>query len=213
MQADITSGNRDFNIDVVTKFFEESLVNDNDVRLPSYINAFRELNKFIALLGKGFNFIEKDLLEKEKILNDLYVLDSSHYATVNSMISCESRSAQSSRKGSRTLLRLHRALLFITDFLKNLNQSREGDQISALCQSSYDNTLSKHHSWIIRQCVRVATRFLASRDILLKAVNDGKMFKNELEVQQAITKLVTAAEQVYGRVQQIYKNENILDLP
>uniref|UniRef100_A0A0R3S028 GLTP domain-containing protein n=1 Tax=Elaeophora elaphi TaxID=1147741 RepID=A0A0R3S028_9BILA len=211
-EEDVTEGSK-FDIDLVTKLFENSLMGNNDISLPLYIDAYEEINKFFPLLSKGFSFVEKDLLEKEKILHELHAVDPVHYETVNSMISWECRSGTPSEKGSRTLLRLHRALLFIIDFLKNLKDSGEEDQISTLCQASYDSTLSKHHSWIVRKLVGVATHLLASRDCLLNALIKERSPQHENEVKQAITKLIGVAEKVSHRLQQIYENKNILNLP
>ncbi|VDK71943.1 unnamed protein product [Onchocerca ochengi] len=203
----------EFDINLVTELFEKSLVGDNDISLPLYVDAYRQINKFFSLLSKGFSFVEKDLLEKQKILHELHVVDPAHYDTVNSMVSWECRSGAPSEKGSRTLLRLHRALLFIVDFLKNLKDSCEGDEISALCQLSYNSTLSKYHSWIVRKLVGAATHLLASRDYMLNAIINGESPQHEQEVKQAITRLIDIAEQVFDRLQQIYESKNILDLP
>ncbi|VDO22611.1 unnamed protein product [Brugia timori] len=203
----------EFDIDLVTELFEKSLFGDNDVSLPLYIDAYRQINKFFSLLNKGFSFVEKDLLEKEKILHELHVADPAHYDTVNSMVSWECRLGAPFEKGSRTLLRLHRALLFIVDFLKNLKDSREEDQISMLCQASYDGTLSKYHSWIVRKLVGVAAHLLASRDCMLNAIISGRSSRHEYEVMQAITRFISIAEQVFYRLQKIYEDKNILNLP
>lgn len=40
----VTRGNV-FDIDLVTELFEKSLVGDNDVSLPLYIDAYRQINK------------------------------------------------------------------------------------------------------------------------------------------------------------------------
>ncbi|CAG9537770.1 unnamed protein product [Cercopithifilaria johnstoni] len=213
MTEGIVTGESDFDVNLITELFENSLVGDNDVSLPLYIDAYRQINKFFPLLSKGFSFVEKDLLEKEKILHELHAADPAHYDTVNSMVSWECRSGAPSEKGSRTLLRLHRALLFIVDFLKNLKDSREGDQISALCQESYDSTLSKHHSWIVRKLVGVAIHFLSSRDYLLNVLVNERSPQYEHEVKQAITKLIDVTEKVFHRLQQIYESKNILNLP
>ncbi|VBB31936.1 unnamed protein product [Acanthocheilonema viteae] len=213
MAEGIVTERREFDINLVTELFKNSLVGDNDVSLPLYIDAYRQINKFFPLLGKGFSFVEKDLLEKEKILHELHATDPVHYDTVNSMVSWECRSGASSEKVTTTLLRLHRALLFVIDFLKNLKDSREGDQISALCQASYDNTLSKHHSWFVRKLVGMATHLLASRDYLLNALINEKSPQHEHEVKQAITKLIDVTEEVFHRLQQIYEDKNILNLP
>ncbi|EFO23219.1 hypothetical protein LOAG_05264 [Loa loa] len=124
----VVTRENEFDIDLVTELFEKSLVDHSDVSLPLYIDAYRQINKLFSILSKGFSFVENDLLEKEKILHELHIADPAHYDTVNSMISWECRLGAPSEKGSRTLLRLHRALLFIVDFLKNLKNSREGDQ-------------------------------------------------------------------------------------
>ncbi|EFO23220.1 hypothetical protein LOAG_05265 [Loa loa] len=81
-----------------------------------------------------------------------------------------------------------------------------------LCQASYDITLSKHHSWIVRKLVRIATHLLASRDFILNAIIIGKGSQYEHEVMHAITRFIGVAEQVFHRLQRIYEDKNILNL-
>uniref|UniRef100_A0A915PZT4 Glycolipid transfer protein domain-containing protein n=1 Tax=Setaria digitata TaxID=48799 RepID=A0A915PZT4_9BILA len=178
-----------------------------------FMTPFPFCYRLFSLLSKGFSFIENDLLEKEKILMNLHTSDPIHYDTVNKMVSWECRSGEPSEKGSRTLLRLHRALLFIIDFSKNLKDSDEGDQISTLCQASYNDTLSRDHSWIIRKLVGVAIHLLVSRDYILKALMKKRGLRNEHEVKQAIIRFIDAAEQVFNRLQKIYEGRSILNLP
>lgn len=84
-------------------------------------------------------------------------------------------------------------------------------QISTLCQTCYERTLSKHHNWLVRKCVGMATHLLASRDYLLSAIiKEGP--GDEEEVLEAISRLVLVTEKVCARVQHIYGNRNILDL-
>lgn len=195
----------------VADLFERALLGDSDVSLPLYLDAYQQLNNLFSILGKGFSFVEKDLLEKQNILSSLQVADCAHYGTVDDMVSWECRSGAPSEKGSRTLLRLHRALLFIADFLKSLKDSHNGDQISTLCQTCYERTLSKHHNWLVRKCVGMATHLLASRDYLLSAIiKEGP--RDEEDVLEAISRLVLVTEKVYARVQHIYESRNILDL-
>ncbi|VDN44609.1 unnamed protein product [Gongylonema pulchrum] len=82
-----------------------------------------------------------------------------------------------------------------------------------MCQTSYERTLSKHHSWIVRKCVGVAIQLFVTRDYLLNAIRNEKEAVNEDKIREAIARLVAVMENVYTRVQRIYESRNILDLP
>ncbi|VDK44237.1 unnamed protein product [Anisakis simplex] len=234
----ITNNNAEvFDIDVVSDLFQQSLNGDDDIDLSSYVAAYNELNKLddfinfirhhsyqlsqlddnfrlFALLGTVFTFVRSDVEEKESILSSLYSSDREHYATVHSMISWECRDGTPKANGSRTLLRLHRALQFVNDFLISLRDASEDAQLSWLCRRSYERTLSQYHGWFIRQGVSLASYTLPSRCIFIRKIaGTGQQTPPEERINDAIDRMVDASTMVYDRVQKIFSACDLLDLP
>ena len=52
--------------------------------------------------------------------------------------------------GSRTLLRLHRALEYITEFLGRLEPLEDEAYLSTVSREAYEKTLMKYHPWIVQ---------------------------------------------------------------
>ena len=52
------------------------------------------------------------------------------------------------KNGTRNLLRLHRALQFISDFLNEVTKLDENDNTNSLAILAYERTLMQHHSWV-----------------------------------------------------------------
>uniref|UniRef100_A0A0M3HQE6 GLTP domain-containing protein n=2 Tax=Ascaris TaxID=6251 RepID=A0A0M3HQE6_ASCLU len=203
-----------FDIDIVSDHFERAIIGERDVDLPLYIAAYRELNKLFALLGTVFAFVRSDVEAKEAILANLYASSHEHYATVCSMISWECRDGAPKEQGSRTLLRLHRALQFINDFLVSLKDSSDDVQVSWLCRRSYERTLSQYHGWLIRKGVAVASYTLSSRRALVQTiVGTNGPFPSEERVNTAIRRMLNASTLVYERVQRVFSSNQLLNLP
>ena len=58
--------------------------------------------------------------------------------------------------GSRTLLRLHRALEYITEFLGRLDDLEDETYLSQASKDAYEQTLMKYHPWIVQvQSVKI----------------------------------------------------------
>lgn len=124
-----------FRVHVVIAHLNASLIDGGDVDLLQYIIAYRELNRFVfsgyfpclqgfsalsrfyysfwafASLGRLFQFVEKDVAEKEAILYGYVTgVDGQNYKTVRQMVAFEAQAAYKP-DGCRTLLRLHRFVL------------------------------------------------------------------------------------------------------
>ena len=59
---------------------------------------------------------------------------------------------------------------FIKLFLKRLREVDSEEKTSTLCQVVYEETLSKHHHWLIRKGAKVGMYTLPKRDELLEKV-------------------------------------------
>ena len=52
--------------------------------------------------------------------------------------------------GSRTLLRLHRALEYIAEFLASLEALEDETYLGQVSKDAYEKTLMKYHPWIVQ---------------------------------------------------------------
>ena len=52
--------------------------------------------------------------------------------------------------GSRTLLRLHRALEYIAEFLGHLEALEDETYLGQVSKDAYEKTLMKYHPWIVQ---------------------------------------------------------------
>uniref|UniRef100_A0A915ACF3 Glycolipid transfer protein domain-containing protein n=1 Tax=Parascaris univalens TaxID=6257 RepID=A0A915ACF3_PARUN len=183
-----------FDIDIVSDHFERAIIGECDVDLPLYIAAYKELNKLFALLGTVFAFVKSDVEAKEAKLANLYASNREHYATVCSMVSWECRDGVPEEQGSRTLLRLHRALQFVNDFLASLKDSSDDVQVSWLCRRSYERTLSQYHGWLTRKGVAIASYTLSSRRALVQTIIGANgPSPSEERVNTAILRMLNAS--------------------
>lgn len=139
------------------------------------------------------------------------------YHSVHSMIRTElSRGLvdfhHQTDSGCRTLLRLHRALLWLRLFLEKLAGTPESGRLrspSELCRESYQNSLSKHHTWFVRRAAEVAFIAMPERSFFFRLVCVG----NQQELSVALTRVVRAIDEVYERTQKALEKNGMLDLP
>lgn len=139
------------------------------------------------------------------------------YHSVHSMIRSElNRGAvdfhRPTDSGCRTLLRLHRALLWLRLFLEKLAETSESGRLRSpaeLCRESYQHTLSKHHTWLVRKAAELAFIAMPERGFFFRLVCVG----NQQELNVVLTRVVRAIDEVYNRTQKALEDNGMLDLP
>ncbi|RWS05329.1 Glycolipid transfer protein domain-containing protein 1-like protein, partial [Dinothrombium tinctorium] len=169
-----------FDIEVVCNALCNYNCNKNALFLDEYLIAYKELQsnesndrRFFELLGPVFAFVAKDVENKIEILrgyrNDSQI--SHHYDSVQSMIDYETANnlLKDSKRpsGSRTLLRLHRALEFIALFMLELSKLENNAATGSIARECYKKSLSKYHPWYIQKTASVAMYTLPSRQDLI----------------------------------------------
>ncbi|XP_026467671.1 ceramide-1-phosphate transfer protein-like [Ctenocephalides felis] len=180
-------------------------------------NSINMIIKFFQLMGTVFGFVSSDVKSKvdilESLLNDPN--NGKNFQTFKSMIEYEKNNdlldKEEYTSGSRTLLRLHRGLDFIREFLKALGELDNCQKTSHVCQIAYNNTLAKFHPWLIKKGANVAMYTMPTREVLLK-----KVCGDEEDVQRAITvlpKMLSVTADVYKRTDDLYSNHDLHDLP
>ncbi|XP_067296215.1 glycolipid transfer protein domain-containing protein 2 [Pseudorasbora parva] len=140
------------------------------------------------------------------------------YTSVRSMIKWELENGlvdfhQQTNSGCRTLLRLHRALLWLENFLQELGKdATEGERLrrpSDLCKETYRRTLAQHHTWFVRQAAEMAFLAMPERLYFYKLVCVG----TQAEATVVLNRVVKAMREVYERTEVALQEHDMLDLP
>ncbi|KAM4726348.1 glycolipid transfer protein domain-containing protein 2 [Anableps anableps] len=143
--------------------------------------------------------------------------DTGAYHSVRSMIWTELNRGivdfhHQTDSGCRTLLRLHRALLWLKLFLQKLAETPTTGRLrnpSNLCREAYQNTLSQHHTWFVRRAAELAFIALPERGFFFRLV----CVQNQEELSVVLTRVVKAIGEIYDRTQNALEENGMLDLP
>ncbi|XP_038564351.1 glycolipid transfer protein domain-containing protein 2 [Micropterus salmoides] len=139
------------------------------------------------------------------------------YHSVRSMILVELNQGvvnfhQQTDSGCRTLLRLHRALLWLKLFLEKLAETPVAGRFkspSELCREAYQNTLANHHTWFVRRAAELAFIAMPERGFFFRLV----CVQNQQELSTILKRVVRAIVEVYNRTQKALEENGMLDLP
>lgn len=207
---------RSFRLDVVVDAFGKAK-QDESICLDEYVRGYDELCIFFDSLGSVFGFITSDVKDKIGILQHhranengdkyehvKYMFD---YEVENKLTDAQTKPLS----GSRTLLRLHRALAFTILFMKRLSESCENDSSSTLASESYNETLAKYHPWLIRKAASIAMYTLASVGDMIKKASPADV-SNE-EAKKLLKDAVDAIQPVYDATEELYTSYDLHGLP
>ncbi|XP_003400592.1 ceramide-1-phosphate transfer protein [Bombus terrestris] len=202
-----------FDLRLVHDHFDRALLQDDDIDLRAYLDAYNELYKFFQLMGSVFGFVSSDLKEKIQVLNDLMNKDDRNYTTIKSMIEYEKENKILDKgdhsNGARTLLRLHRGLDFIREFLRQLGELSDSDKTSSCCQDAYNKTLAKHHPWVVRKAAVVAMYTMPTRELLFRKVCGSDVQRNV----DVLPKMLEVTTDVFNRTHNLYDIHQLHSLP
>ncbi|XP_029956352.1 glycolipid transfer protein domain-containing protein 2 [Salarias fasciatus] len=170
-----------------------------------------------AVLGPDVNSINSVSKEADA-KNDLEASQHTDaYHSVRSMIRAELNSGlvdfhHQTDSGCRTLLRLHRALLWLKLFLQKLAEVPVAGRLrspSELCREAYQATLAHHHSWLVRRAAELAFIAMPERGFFFRLV----CVQNQDELSLVLGRVVQAIGVVYNRTEQALEEHGMLDLP
>nr|XP_004563941.2 ceramide-1-phosphate transfer protein [Maylandia zebra] len=141
----------------------------------------------------------------------------SAYHSVRSMILVELNQGlvsfhHQTDSGCRTLLRLHRALLWLKLFLEKLAETPVEGRLrspSDLCREAYKSTLAQHHTWYVRKAAELAFIALPERGFFFRLV----CMQNQEEMSKVLHRVSRAIGEVYDRTQKALEEHGMLDLP
>ncbi|XP_026880995.2 glycolipid transfer protein domain-containing protein 2 isoform X2 [Electrophorus electricus] len=137
------------------------------------------------------------------------------YVSVRSMMEAELARGlvdftQLTVSGCRTLLRLHRALLWLQLFLQSLADEDEGGCSPAqLCRDTYRLTLAQHHTFWVKQAAELAFKAMPERAFFHRLV----CAKTPVETVIILHMVSGAIGEVYNRTQLALEEHGMLALP
>ncbi|XP_077596823.1 glycolipid transfer protein domain-containing protein 2 [Stigmatopora nigra] len=139
------------------------------------------------------------------------------YNSVRSMVRVELKQGvvdfqRQTDSGCRTLLRLHRALLWLKLFLHKLAEIPAAGRLrkpSELCREAYQTTLANYHSWFVRRAAEVAFIAMPERGFFFRLV----CVQNQEELSAVLNRVVRAIGVVYDRTQKALEDNGMLNLP
>ncbi len=161
-------------------------------------------------LGAIFYFVTVDVKDKLVLLDSYIKQNPNDYKTIATMVQYEKKNnlyETLKLNGSRTILRLHRALLFIYKFLDLLVKSDNSIKSSTVCVDVYEKTLGIHHTWLARKAATLGMLTLPKREVLVEYMCRTPEDLNRFP------EFITYVDTVYNITQSIYEKNSILDLP
>uniref|UniRef100_A0AAY4EN61 Glycolipid transfer protein domain-containing protein n=1 Tax=Denticeps clupeoides TaxID=299321 RepID=A0AAY4EN61_9TELE len=226
----------------VAKLYSElqaAAAQDEDVLLQPYLSSWDELIKFMEALGPMVGLISQEIESKTSIIRQLALHESEKeeiarrgeegeslllvpeggaYHSVHTMINWELSHGlvdfhTQTDSGCRTLLRLHRALLWLELFLQRLAETpappARMKRPSDLCKEAYQVTLAHHHTWLVQRGAELAFLAMPERGFFYQLV----CVQNQQEVSLVLNTVVQAIREVYNRTQRALEEHSMLDLP
>lgn len=168
--------------------------------------------RFFTAMGTVFGFVSSDIKSKIDILEELRQIEKENYFSVKTMMSHESRSNLLDKKhfvsGSRTLLRLHRGLDFLRDFLRRLSELDSEENTCAACRTAYNETLAHFHPWLIQKGALMAMYAMPTKNNLL-----NRVCADPEKAVLILPDMLQVTDQVYDRVHALYTLNDLHGLP
>ncbi|NXG25631.1 CPTP protein, partial [Grallaria varia] len=204
-----------FSLREVLDAFQRCVTEQQEVLLEPYLCGWWGLIRFLQSLGTVFAFISKDAVAKVQIMEGhRRGQQGRHYESLQAMVRFELAAGRAELRGRgdsgcRTVLRLHRALLWLQLFLEGLRSAPHDSRTAAICAESYNASLAAHHPWVVRKAAALAFCALPSRDAFLEVMNVGGPEQAVAMLGEAIPYI----QSVYGITQELFAQHRLLDLP
>lgn len=208
---------RKFQLNVVLDAFKKTLQEDGNLVMDEYIRGYDELCIFFDMLGTVFGFITSDVREKIGILQEHRRSENGEkYVLVQAMFEFEIANDLTQKKthplsGSRTLLRLHRALAFTMLFMSKLSESSDDDSSYYMAKDAYNNSLANFHPWLIQKAAVLAMYTLPNVGDFTKKIAQPNMDKDETK--RLLKEVTDAMKPVYDVTEELYTKHDLHGLP
>lgn len=97
---------------------------------------------------------------------------------------------------------------FVYEFLLKLAELAENEKVHQTCKTAYENTLAKHHPWVVRKGALVAMYALPTQGELLKRV-----CANVPRAIEILPEMLKNTKIVYDRTHALYTLYDLHALP
>lgn len=113
--------------------------------------------------------------------------------------------------GSRTLLRLHRSLLWLQLLLMKLwpESGHVRRSLGEVCEEAYNEALAPYHPWLLQSAARLAFQAMPEYTVLFSMV----CVNTHEEAEPIIRTIITAISEVRRRTHSELEKRNMLYLP
>ncbi|CAF3489317.1 unnamed protein product [Rotaria sp. Silwood1] len=224
-EVPIETPKKKFDLKILRDAFVNCVQPDNTLILSEYVRAYEELCTFVCSLGTVFEWATKDLSGKLIMLREHIRLDPINYDSIQSMILYEIESGRIQSRdtsifivpgkplhnGCRTLLRLHRALAFLSAFLTQMRLAPDDASSATIACNAYSATLAQFHLWPVRYTIMGAIKLtLPSRQEL---VNKLLTDRSTDEINTYTDEIVQACNTIERTTQELFKTYNLTKLP
>ncbi|XP_062301205.1 ceramide-1-phosphate transfer protein-like [Scomber scombrus] len=208
---------------------------DNDILLEPYLQSWDQLINFMESLGTMVSLFSQKVKEKMVVIRELSLKHSREahgkrsppdfsgpktpaYLSVRSMVGAELKAglvdfSRRTDSGCRTLLRLHRSLLWLKLMLEGLSEGPDADgrfkTPGELSRDAYRVALAPHHPWVLRQAAEFVFLALPDRKYFLQLV----CVERTEEAAPVLRVIIHALTLVHTRTQRILSEYDMLELP
>lgn len=217
------------------QYLKSSLADADDILLEPYLQSWDQLLNFMESLGTMVSLFSQKVKEKVVLIRELSLKHSAEahgkrgpsdssglkkgaYRSVRSMVGAELKAGLvdftwRTDSGCRTLLRLHRSLLWLKLMLEGLTEGPDAEgrykTPGELGREAYKVALAPHHPWMLRQAAEVVFLALPDRQYFLQLV----CVTNQEEAVPVLHTIIHALMLVHTQTQRILAEHNMLELP
>jgi len=163
----------------------------------AFCNAYTILNIFLGTLGTAFAFVQSDISYKLQNIQE-HNEKRGGSLTLEGIVLAEmnENTIRTPTSAGRNLLRLVRALEFVTQLFERLDKKQE---LVFCATEAYNQTLKPHHTWVVRTMVSVAFKTLPYRTDFLQSIGLNPDEENFTEVNKNIKPLGENLQKFYER--------------
>ncbi|XP_054609166.1 ceramide-1-phosphate transfer protein [Dunckerocampus dactyliophorus] len=205
-------------------FLMSSVSVSDDVLLEPYLQSWDQLIIFMESLGPVVSFFSQKVSDKVALIRQLARqhqergLEGEAYRSVSAMVEAELKEgvvhfSHRTDSGCRTLLRLHRSLLWLAMTLDGLTHTPDAHghlkTPGELSREAYQVALAPHHSWVLRQAAELVFLALPDRNHFLRLV----CVQSQREAEPVLRVVINALQVVHVRIQLILEQNGMLELP
>ncbi|KAL7375586.1 hypothetical protein ABVT39_020316 [Epinephelus coioides] len=217
------------------QYLTSSLADADDILLEPYLQSWDQLLNFMESLGTMVSLFSQKVKEKVVLIRELSLkhnaeahgkrglsdssgLKKGAYRSLRSMVGAELKAGLvdftwRTDSGCRTLLRLHRSLLWLKLMLEGLTEGPDAEgrykTPGELGREAYKVALAPHHPWMLRQAAEFVFLALPDRQYFLQLV----CVTNQEEAVPVLHTIIHALMLVHTQTQRILAEHNMLELP